>query len=372
MNQLNIAENIVRFRREKKLTQEQLADFVGVTKASVSKWETRQSTPDITILPQLASFFDVTVDELLGYNPQLSKEQIFRLYHEIANDFATLPFEKAMEKCNSLVKQYHNCYSFLKEMCRLWINHFMLAGSQEKQTEILESTVQLCTHIMSNCKDLAICSDAMILKSVVNLQLGKGSEVIDTLEDVVRPERLVTQSDTLLIEAYLLTGDTEKAGGLAQVSMYNHLLALISTATIYLNLHSKDLSVCDETICRIDTLIETYHLEVLNPNTSGVFYYQAALVYAIQGEKQKAIKNLRTCINHMIQLLSKENLTLHGDDYFNAIEAQFAQMGIDENAPRDRKFIVEDIRRLLNNPAFEILEEEPEYHKLKNKLMEVK
>ena len=39
MNQINIAENIGRLRREKKVTQEQLADFIGVTKASVSKWE---------------------------------------------------------------------------------------------------------------------------------------------------------------------------------------------------------------------------------------------------------------------------------------------------------------------------------------------
>lgn len=40
MNTLNFSENIARLRHEKKITQEQLADFVGVTKASVSKWET--------------------------------------------------------------------------------------------------------------------------------------------------------------------------------------------------------------------------------------------------------------------------------------------------------------------------------------------
>lgn len=57
MKTLNISENIIRLRHERKLTQEQLADFIGVTKASVSKWETGQSTPDITILPQLAAFF---------------------------------------------------------------------------------------------------------------------------------------------------------------------------------------------------------------------------------------------------------------------------------------------------------------------------
>lgn len=41
MNVLNLSENIVRLRRERKITQEELADFIGVTKASVSKWENR-------------------------------------------------------------------------------------------------------------------------------------------------------------------------------------------------------------------------------------------------------------------------------------------------------------------------------------------
>ena len=87
MNALNLAENIIRLRHDKKITQEQLADFVGVTKASVSKWETKQSMPDILLLPQLAAFFDVTIDELLGYEPQLSKEQMQKIYLELASDF---------------------------------------------------------------------------------------------------------------------------------------------------------------------------------------------------------------------------------------------------------------------------------------------
>ncbi len=71
MNGMNLSENIIRLRRKRKLTQEQLADFVGVTKAAVSKWETAQSIPDILLLPRLASLFDVTVDELIGYRPSV-------------------------------------------------------------------------------------------------------------------------------------------------------------------------------------------------------------------------------------------------------------------------------------------------------------
>ena len=54
MNVLNLSGNIFRLRRERKFTQEELSDFIGVTKASVSIWDNRQSMPDILLLPKLA------------------------------------------------------------------------------------------------------------------------------------------------------------------------------------------------------------------------------------------------------------------------------------------------------------------------------
>ena len=72
MREINIAQVLVRMRREKGITQEELASFIGVTKASVSKWETGQSYPDVTFLPQLAAFFNISIDRLMDYHPQLT------------------------------------------------------------------------------------------------------------------------------------------------------------------------------------------------------------------------------------------------------------------------------------------------------------
>ena len=122
MNTLQFADNLTRLRREKKVTQEELADFIGVTKASVSKWETRQSLPDILSLPQLASFFNVTVDELLGYSPQLSKEQIQKQYYRLAGEFASRPFEDVIKESEELVRKYYSCYSFLRQSDSLYFS----------------------------------------------------------------------------------------------------------------------------------------------------------------------------------------------------------------------------------------------------------
>lgn len=61
----SIGERIGQLRRTKNLTQDQLAEKMGVSPQAVSKWENDISCPDIGLLPQLAEFFGVTVDELL-------------------------------------------------------------------------------------------------------------------------------------------------------------------------------------------------------------------------------------------------------------------------------------------------------------------
>lgn len=63
-------------RKELNVTQEQVAQYIGVSRAAVSKWEKGQSYPDITILPKLATYFNLSIDTLLGYEPQLTNASL--------------------------------------------------------------------------------------------------------------------------------------------------------------------------------------------------------------------------------------------------------------------------------------------------------
>ena len=62
---MTIGKRIAHFRKEKGLTQEELAQHMGISPQAVSKWENDQTCPDISALPKLARLFGVTVDELL-------------------------------------------------------------------------------------------------------------------------------------------------------------------------------------------------------------------------------------------------------------------------------------------------------------------
>lgn len=368
MSALQFSSNIARLRHEKNITQEQLADFIGITKASVSKWETGQSLPDVLLLPRLAVFFDVTIDELLGYEPQLSKEQIQRIYRELAESFAELPFEEVMEKSRDYVKKYYSCYPFLFQVCSLWLNHFMLAEGQERQMEVLTEISGLCCHIMSGCRDIGICEDTAILKASVDLQLGRAEEAIETMEEIVNPYRLSTQSDGVLIQAYMLAGKKEEAESFTQMSMYLHLMNLAAGATQYIVLHSDNLEICEETILRFQKVADAYHLETLHPNTVAGFSYQAAMVYCMHGKREKALDMLNRYAAAVDYLLTGENLTSHDDAYFNRISGWYEQLDIGSDAPRDKRVILEGAIQALNHPAFAVLEESAEYQRIKDML----
>ena len=71
MSKTTLGQKIGSLRREKEWTQEELAEKLGVSAQAVSKWENDVSCPDIMLLPEISKLFGVTVDALLGCEPQM-------------------------------------------------------------------------------------------------------------------------------------------------------------------------------------------------------------------------------------------------------------------------------------------------------------
>lgn len=69
MEQIYFGQRIARLRREQGMTQEALAQKLGITNQAVSKWESDQCCPDIMQLPQLADLFGISLDALFGREP---------------------------------------------------------------------------------------------------------------------------------------------------------------------------------------------------------------------------------------------------------------------------------------------------------------
>ena len=364
MNKLNLSDNIIRLRHEKKLTQEELADFMGVTKASVSKWEKGINTPDLLLLPRLAAYFDVTVDELIGYEAQLSGEQIRRQYAELSKDFAALPFADVLEKVRTLAHKYYACYPFLLQLSILYLNHYMLAETEEERRSLLLEAVGWCERILENCSDVGVCSDAVVLKAGLHLQLGKAAEAIEALEPSADPNRLAGQNGNLLVQAYQLAGDTKKARSYAQVRQYLDLLNLIGDAMVALSLNENDVNQCEETIRRITGVMELYHLETLHPTVAAQFQFQSALFYASHGREGEALAALHRFEKCVDSLLTTERIELHGDEYFDQLDVWIDRLPLGSMTPRDKSFIRQNLREAFAHPGFDSLKEQSEFQRL--------
>ena len=68
--QLDLGSKIRELRRRDGRTQEALAQALGVTSQAVSRWESGGSYPDMNLIPSIANYFDITIDELFGYTNQ--------------------------------------------------------------------------------------------------------------------------------------------------------------------------------------------------------------------------------------------------------------------------------------------------------------
>jgi transcriptional regulator with XRE-family HTH domain len=83
MNNKDVGKFISKLRKSKGLTQNELADKLNISNKTVSKWETGEGLPDISVLPELAKALEVTVDELL--NAELKDEARIKV-EEVANE----------------------------------------------------------------------------------------------------------------------------------------------------------------------------------------------------------------------------------------------------------------------------------------------
>lgn len=117
-----LAQKLREFRKKQGLTQEQLAEAMGVTVGAVSKWESGSSTPDISIILELADFFETSVDVLLGYTQQSAslEDSVCRLRElRIQKEY-----EAAFREAEKALKRFPNNFQVVYESARI----YQLAG----------------------------------------------------------------------------------------------------------------------------------------------------------------------------------------------------------------------------------------------------
>lgn len=106
---MKTGEVIRMYRKNRNLTQEEMASRLGVTAPAVNKWENNVSLPDITLLAPIARLLETTPDTLLCFREELSQEEVNAFVQEVDEKFQKEDYEQTFEFCRKKICQYPGC-----------------------------------------------------------------------------------------------------------------------------------------------------------------------------------------------------------------------------------------------------------------------
>lgn len=364
MKDISIGKNLIKLRKEMQITQEQLADYIGVSKAAVSKWETELNFPDVSLLPLLASYFNVTIDTLMGYEAQLSRHDVCLLYARLSKRFAQDDFNEVVKECREVTKNYYSCYYAVLNIATLYINHGVLADDEKQVMEIYKEARTLLQHVRKHSDELEDRNGALELEAYCDLILHEPKEAIQILEGIKRGG-----SNTLLANAYLMDQNTDRAEVTLEVDIFQSIMMIFDDYASFLTLQTKDkerFEIALHQIFMMDTLFE---VRKMSPGVVLPIYLVAIQGYIAFQDFDKAI----ILLEEYEQLLLEDIKTfeLNGAGLLSRIHEWMDKQQQDVRLPRDEKVIKESaINAILLNPVFLSLRDEPRFLNICTKLKE--
>lgn len=172
-----IGANIKRLRLKKQVTQEQLSLAMGVTCAAVSKWERENTLPDISLLPLLANYFDVSIDELMGYNAAKIEEEINEFFEEHRRLFKDGKVEEYTKLSEKAYKDYPNDYRVM--VCYMWDK---VGNYADNDLSVIlankEELLSICQRVSDGCNDVHLRLDAINMQGKILYAEGKTEEAV--------------------------------------------------------------------------------------------------------------------------------------------------------------------------------------------------
>jgi len=147
---LYIGQNLKNFRKARNLTQEEVAKHLGISFQSISKWERNDGYPDITMLPALARYYGVTIDELIGMNEIESAKALEEINRQWEENRSNNNHAANVQLMRDALKTYPNNALLLVQLSA---SLERLAGTESEKREYLRQSIEVQEQIISYCDD---------------------------------------------------------------------------------------------------------------------------------------------------------------------------------------------------------------------------
>ena len=168
----HISRNLRKLRKERGMTQDELAKKLGISYQSVSKWEQGKSNPDLAMLPQIAVLFDVTIDEIYGMEEIKKQNCIDELNKRIKENYQDHRVYNNIPFIQEALNEYPDSYDLMFELGR---SYFLAHVDEEETIGYLGEASELFNKVLKS-------TDNEKLKLIKNILLA--DETMDTDRDM--------------------------------------------------------------------------------------------------------------------------------------------------------------------------------------------
>lgn len=347
--ELKIGEVIYRLRKEHHLTQEQLAQALGVSVPAVSKWENGSTYPDIALLPKIAHFFDCSIDVLMAYEQRLTSRQINQWLVECRKLASEHLFDEMIEMCTGYLRQYPK-----NAELKLAIASFYLG---EKIFAPKEVAHELSKQVVSLLEEVIICPDTSLANQASYLLAGlyfQNEEDEKAEKILLQMPQTMFHPDDLLIAIYLRRKENKEVKQRIQRRLLSHLQSLQLTLGHYRQLctNENQLAMNERLLWIEGELIKLFEVESL----FGVSYsLEKLLFYGRKNDGQRVIDELEKIIAQLGQPMDPLPTDL------------FGEIKIEKNSQVER-FLGLLLQLISTDSVFECIRLREEYPELIKKL----
>ena len=211
---MRINEIIKERRLAKGFTQEQIANYLGVTAPAVNKWEKGTSCPDIVLLPALARLLDTDLNTLLSFQDDLSEKEVALFLNEVSEAAKKDGFEAGYSLAIGKIKEYPTCDLLIGNVAMLLNGLLLFQGnridSYEKYEEEIEALFQRV--MQSDRIDIREQAQAYLISKLMEKQdYEQAQKVLDTIS-----KKRVLDREQLQANLYIAQGELEKAAKLTE------------------------------------------------------------------------------------------------------------------------------------------------------------
>ncbi len=309
-----IGESIRKLRKERELTQENLANFLGVSYQSISKWERGESYPDVTLIPSIASFFGVTIDELFGSEKSNNEIKIEK-YIEEYETLCLKDLPAALEMIKGAVKEFPGEFRLLIRYMAALLS--AKGGINQDPKQIFDEMYSINETIQNHCVSDKIRIRAKRLMGTYYKTLSyteKNESYIEKMEEINNDLPFMRDSRDYTATHMYLPGEKHNT---ACRNAMEELLFLFNGATVNYCFYNDDfdeefkIKAATMLISVMDTVYDdgnygkNWHHIAYNYGHIGHWYYEL-------GDKEKALEWLRKCAEHSKKYDELPQVTEHG------------------------------------------------------------